>query len=405
MNVVVEELGSCQKKLTIQLSIEEVSKEFRTVVQDLRKNVTLPGFRKGKASVSTIKRRFRRQINDQVKENLLETSLKDALLEQELNPVGSPSIDVKSIKVSENQPVEYVAEVEFWPSIEVDDYKGVEITRTKAPETSEEQITEALEALRRQNAIHEPVDDDHVIVDNDSVTVNYQRTLDGEAFGEAVENVSFWLGVEQVLPELAENVFGKKKGDHVDFSVQHGEDAPDKSLAGKTLDFSVDIDNVENVVLPELDDEFAKDLEQESLESLKERISQNIQHRVEQGLVAETKNRLLLKIAEGYDFEVPPSLVKDQKKASPDKEDDEILKMLQAGIVLAKIQNKEDMTVTDEEIDAAIENMAMQQQVSVAAMRSFLSNQGNGLEQLRSNIGESKALDFLYEHANVVEEE
>jgi trigger factor len=289
MNVVVEELGSCQKKLTIQLSTEEVSKEFQTVVQDLRKNIALPGFRKGKASISTIKRRFRRQINDQVKENLLETSLKDALLEQELNPVGTPSIDVKSIKVSENQPVEYVAEVEFWPSIDVDDYKGVEITRKKAPETSEEQITEALEALRRQNAIHEPLDDDHVIVDNDSVTVHYQRTLDGEAFGEPVENGSFWLGVDQVLPELAENVFGKKKGDHLDFPVHYGEDAPNKSLAGKTLDFSVDIDNVENVVLPELDDEFAKDLEQESLESLKERISQNIQARVEQDLLAETK--------------------------------------------------------------------------------------------------------------------
>ncbi len=405
MNVAVEEFGSCQKKLTIQIPVEEVNKYYQEVVQDIRKNVTLPGFRKGKASLSTIKRRFQKQIHDEVKEKLLETSFRDALVEQEIAPVGTPSIDVKSIKVAENAPVEYVAEVEFWQPFDVTNYKEVEISKKKAPETSDEQIAETLEALRRQNAVQEPVEDGHVVVNKDSVTVNYQRSLDGKLFGEAVENASFWLGVDQVFPELADNVFGKQKGDHIDFSVTYGEDAPNKSLAGKTLDFAVDIVNIEKVVLPELDDEFAKDLEEESLEALRQKIADSIQARAERDLIVDAKNRLLMKISEQYDFEVPPSLVSDQKKATPDKEDGEIVKMLRAGAVLSKIQQQETIEVTDAELEEAITSLAMQQRLPVATMKSYLASQPDGIERLRSDIRESKTLDFLYENAKVVEED
>ena len=405
MNVAVEDLGVCQKKLTIQLSADEVNKEFQTVIQDIRRNVALPGFRKGKASLSTIKRRFRRQINEEVKEKLLEKSLKDALVEQKIAPVGTPSLDVKSIKIAENKELEYVTEVEFWPEFELQEYKGIEISKKKAPKTTEEQVNETLEALRRQNATHEPVEDDHIIVDNDSVTVNYQRSLEGEPFGEPVKGASFTLGVDQVFPELTENIFGKKKGEHIEFSTSYGEDAPNKDLAGKTLDFSVDIVNVEKVVLPELDDEFAKDLEEESLETLKEKIAENIKERAEFELVADAKNRLLLKMAEAYDFDVPPSILENQKKTYPDKEDDELIKMIRAGLLLAKIQEEEKIEVSDEEVNSAIERMAMGQGLPVAALRQYLTNQPNGLDRITSDIRESKTQDLLYEYATIVEED
>jgi trigger factor len=404
MNVAVEELGSCQKKLTISISAEEVNKEFQTVVKDLRKKIAIPGFRKGKASISTIKRQFRREISAEVKEKLLESSLKDALVEHKLSPVGSPSLDVKSIDVAEGQPVEYTVEVEFLPAVEIADYKGVEITKKPVDEASEEDINQHLEILRRQNAVNEPVEDDHVIAENDSVTVSYQRTLDGQPLGDPIKNYSFWLGVDNVLPEFTENLVGKKKGDHVEFSLEYQEDFHDKTVAGKTVAFGIDVENVENVVLPELDDEFAKDLEEESLDAVKEKIAQGIKSRREHESISDTKNRLLMKLAEAHEFDVPPSIFNEQKKKNPDKEDAEILKMLRAGIILTRIQEQENITVSDEEIDVAVERMAMQHQVPVAAMKSFMVEKG-GLEQLRSDIGESKTLDFLYENAQIVEEE
>ncbi|MCP4404316.1 MAG: trigger factor [bacterium] len=405
MNVAVEDLGACQKKLTIQLSADEVNKEFQTVIQDIRKNVTLPGFRKGKASLITLKRRFRRQIDEDVKEKLLERSFKDALAEQKLTLVGTPSLDVKSIKVSENKELEYVTEIEFWPEFELQEYKGVEISKKKAPETTEDQINETLETLRRQNAVHEPVDADHVIVDKDSVTVDYQRSLEGEPFGEPVAGASFWLGVDQIFPELSENIFGKKQGEHVEFSTSYGDDAPNKDLAGKTLDFSVDIVKVEKVVLSELDDEFAKDLEEESLESLKMKISESIKIRAEFELVADAKNRLLLKMAESYDFDVPPSILENQKKSYPDKEETELLKMIRAGLLLAKVQAEEEIEVSEEEVNTAIERMSMHQGLPVAALRQYLTEQPNGLDRITSDIRESKAQDLLYEYATVIEED
>ena len=114
MNVAIEELSPCQKKLKIQLSAEEVNKEYQTVVQDLRKNVAIPGFRKGKASISTIKRRFAKEIKSDVKEKLLERSLKDALTQQNISPVGKPSLDVKNVTVAENQPVEICFQIRVW---------------------------------------------------------------------------------------------------------------------------------------------------------------------------------------------------------------------------------------------------------------------------------------------------
>ncbi|PID57035.1 trigger factor [candidate division KSB3 bacterium] len=405
MNVVVEELGACRKKLTVQLSADEVNKEFQTVIQNVRKSVALPGFRKGKASLSTIKRRFRRQIHDEVKEKLLENSLKDALVEQKLSPSGTPSVDLKSIKVSENKALEYAAEIEFWPEFDLQDYKGLEISKKRAAETTDEQIHEALDELRRQNATHEPLDETHVIVDNDNVTVDYQRSLEGEPFGEPVKGVSFVLGVDQVFPELSENVFGKHKGDRVEFSTTYSEDAPNKSLAGKTLDFSMQIVNVEKVVLPELDDEFAKDLEEESLEELRQKIAENIKSRAELNLVADAKNRLLLNMAESYDFDVPPSILEAQKKTYPDKEDAELVNMVRAGLLLAKIQEQEGIEVSDEEVDAALERMATGQGLPVAVLRQYLTSQPNGFDRIISDIRESKTQDFLYEHAKVVEED
>lgn len=404
MNVTIEELGACQKKLTISLPPEEVNKEFQAVIQDLRKKVVVPGFRKGKASISTIKRRFRKEIAKEVKEKLIESSFRDALVEQQISPIGTPAIDYKNIKVAENQPVEYVAEIEFLPAVDINDYKGIEITKKRPVEPTEDDVQQHLAALQRQNAVNEPVDDDHVIVDNDNVTVTVQRTLDGQLLEETPQQISLWLGVDNVLPEFRQHLFGRKKGEHIEFPLTYPEDFQDSKVAGKTVQCSVDILNVENVVLPELDDEFAKDLEEDSLDALKAKIITGMKEQQEHSLVAAAKNHILMKLAETHEFEVPPSLIKDQKKQAPDKDEAEILKMLRAGIILRRIQEIEDMTVSETELEEAIERMAMQNQVPVAAMKSYLEQQ-NGLEQVQTELRESKTLDFLYEHAYVVEED
>jgi trigger factor len=236
------------------------------------------------------------------------------------------------------------------------------------------------------------------------VTVNYQRTLDGEPFGEPVENQPVWLGVDPALPEFRQYMIGRQKGDQVKFSVHYEEDAQDKTLAGKALEFTVNIVDVEKVSLPDLDDEFAKDLEEESLDALKKKLGQKIKDQLEQDAIAAAKNQILMKLAETHVFDIPPSLIKEQKKTYPNKEEEEIKKMLRAGIILSKIQIQENISVTDEEVETTVEKLAMQQQVPVAAMKGYLSQHG-GLERVQTDILEAKTLDFLYEHAQLVEEQ
>jgi trigger factor len=270
---------------------------------------------------------------------------------------------------------------------------------------SEDSINQTLEGLQRQNAINEPVDEGegHRIQENDSVTIDYVRTLDGEPLGEPVKNYTFWLGVDSVIPELRDHVLGRAKDDQVTFPVTYGDDIQNKELAGKTVGFTVNIVNIEKVVLPELDDEFAKDLEEESLDDLKKKIEEDIKARLEQDAIQATKHEILMKLADEYVFDIPPSLLSEQKKNYPDKEEEELSRMLRAGIILSKIEHQENITVTDEEIDTRVQQLATQNHLPVAAMRNFLVQQG-GLDRIRSDLLEAKTLDFLYEHANLVEE-
>jgi trigger factor len=403
MNVAIEDLTPCQKKLTIQLSADEVNQEYQNVVQNLRKDVIIPGFRKGKASFSTIKRRFSRDIKKTVKENLLERSLKEALTDHEIVPVTTPSLDVKKITLAENRPLEYDVEVELIPPFELN-YKGVQISKSPVTEVTEDHVQQTLTVLQQQNAVNEPVDESHVISNNSSVTLNYQRMLEGQPLEDRVKNFTCWLGVDQIPQELYNNLLGKQKGDHFTFSIHYGEDAQDKTLAGKTVDFTVDIVDVEKVVVPELDDEFAKDLEQDSLDALKEQIRNDLRGRFEADAVAATKNRLLMQLAETHPFEIPPSLLKQQKLQSPGKSEEELKKGLRAGIILSRIQQQEALTATEEEIEQVVQQLARQHQVSVAAMKGALTQQG-GLNKIHSDLVEHKALDLLYEHAQIVEED
>lgn len=403
MNVEVEALNACQKKLTIQLSAEEVDKEYQSVLHELRKDVTLPGFRKGKASISTIRRRFSREIKKQVKENLLENSLKDALVQEKISPISTPALDIKKISFPEHQATDYEVEVEFIPSVEITEYTGVEIPKPTVPDVPEASITQTLDGLRRQNAINEPVDDDHRIQENDNVTIDYTRMLDGEPLGDPVTNYSFWLGVDDVPSELSNHVIGRTKGDEMTFPITFPEDIQDKDVAGKTVDFAVKIVDIEKVVLPELDDEFAKDLEEDTLDDLEKKIKEDLRTRMEHSAIQTTKHEILMKLADKYVFDIPPSLLSEQKKSYLDKNDEELSRMLRAGIILSKIAAQENITVDSEEIDAHIQQVAMQNHLPVAAMRNFLTQQG-GLDRIRSDLLDSKTLDFLYEHANLLEE-
>jgi trigger factor len=198
-------------------------------------------------------------------------------------------------------------------------------------------------------------------------------------------------------------VLGRCKGDEVTFPITFPEDIQDKDMAGKTVDFTVKIVDVEKVVLPELDDEFAKDLEEETLDDLKKKIKEDIRDRLERNAIQATKHEILMKLADKYVFDIPPSLLSEQKKNYPDKDDEELNKMLRAGIILSKIEAQENITVGNDEIDAHIQQVATQNHLPVAAMRNFLAQQGD-LERLRNELLESKTLDFLFEHANLLEE-
>jgi trigger factor len=219
-----------------------------------------------------------------------------------------------------------------------------------------------------------------------------------------VTDYTIWLGVDPILPEFHSNILGKHAGDVVTFPVTYGEDFSNKELAGKTVEFSVEIVSVERVILPEIDDEFAKDLEQETLDDLKKRIEDDLKVRLEHDIIEASKHEILMKLADANVFDLPPSLINEQKKNYPDREEEELTKMLRAGIILTKIQIQENIEVTDDEVDARIQHIATQNQVAVAAMRNYLAQQG-GLERVRNDLLEAKTLDFLYEHANLKEEE
>jgi trigger factor len=412
----------CTRELVLDVPADDVSKAFRKTVREYQRYAKLPGFRPGKVPESVIRRRFAAEIRKDVIDGLLPERFNKGVQDLGIKPVGQPQ--VTELTVEEGQPLHIKAVFEFLPEFSIDGYADVVVSKPSV-EVTEEEFQHELSHLRDSRATVEPVEEDRPLVDGDWAQIAYagQFTDDPEAAPLNGEDALVEVGGKDTVEAFTTVLRGAKPGQELKAEVIYPAEYPDAKLQGKTVAYDVTVKAIKKRTLPELNDDFAKELgNYESLAELENRIREHLANRKRHSVESETKDRLFAALNERYAFPVPESLVQEQidtrlerglralaaQGMNPEQmrkldfgrlrgaQRDSALAEVKASILLDRIAQAEGISVSDEELDREVHMAALQSREPVEALRQRLTENG-GLARIREQLKREKTASLLYE--------
>jgi len=414
--------ASCRRELELEIPAEEVSKAAEKVAKEFAKMARVPGFRPGKAPISLIKRRFAEDIKSEVLQNLVPETVEKAVAEQKLSPVSQPQVD--KLEFKEGEPVKFRASFDVLPEFTLANYKSLEIEMPEMGLTDED-VTKALSEMQQRAAAFTPVEG-RAVQNDDFVQVKLNGKPEDGGEPLRAESVLCHVGAEETMEPFNENLRGANIGDHKDFDVNYPADYPDPKLAGKLLHYSVDVLGIKTKQLPELNDEFAKDVsEATSLDELKTKIRESLEHERDHRQKDLQREKVIGELVKLHDFPVPETLVEhqmdvrlervvrslaqqgvDPRQVNVDwaslrhRQEERAKDDVKAELVIDRIATEEKIEVTDEELDHEIEHMAGHSGESTEAFRARLTKQG-ALDRMKAKLRSDKTIDWLAQNASV----
>lgn len=427
MQVSVEDVSSLTKTLKIVVPREVVAKKIDAAYNELKAEVSIKGFRKGKVPRKVLEKGYGDKVKQEVGEKLVQDTYFDAVEQVKCEPVVHP--EIKSHAFSDDGTFVYEAEVDVKPQFELGQYKGVEVVMPPIVVT-EEMIAAELESLRRELAPLRNVED-RGIQANDLVVVDFQgHGEDGEPLPHVkAENYSLEIGTGRNGKEFEEACVGLKKGEEGNRDVDFPPGFPNPELAGKKVSFKVNVKEIKERVLPELNDDFAQDVGDEfkTLDALKEELRKKILKRQEDGRQGDLTDKIMMKILDGHEFEIPNKLVayevSEQIKQLEDHLQKQGMTLESAGLsqekliedykgaaakrvrgdfILKKIAEVENIKLTDSDISKGFERVASQYGMPVDEVKKYFRNRNDFLPFMNELLSE-KILEFLRENAVVHE--
>src|SRR6201999_3388957 len=269
--------ATCRRELDLEIPADVVTKKMESVAKEFSKLARVPGFRPGKAPVALIRKRFAEDIKGEVLQSLVPETVEKAVVEQKLTPVSQPHVE--KLDFTEGQPLKFRAVFEVLPEFELGSYKDLDIEMPPMDITDED-VTKTLEEMRQRAAAFAPVEG-RAAENDDYVQLKIDGKPEGEGEPVQADSVMCHLGAEETMEPFNENLKGAKVGDHKKFDVTYPTDYPDTKLANKTFHYAVEVLGIKTKQLPELNDEFAKDVsDATTLDELKAKIRENQEHQL-----------------------------------------------------------------------------------------------------------------------------
>ena len=412
----------CTRELVLDIPAEEVSKSFRSVVRNYQKYAKLPGFRPGKVPESVVRRRFASEIRKDVIDGLLPERFNKGVQELGVKPVGQPQ--VTELTVDDGQPLHVKAVFEYLPEFSIEGYQGVVVEKPSV-EVTDEEFQHELEQLRDSRATVEPVEEDRALVNGDWAQISYNGKMadDPEAAPITGEDTLVEIGGKDTVEAFNAVLRGAKPGQELKAEVIYPADYPDAKLQGKTVEYEVTVKGIKKRTVPELNDDFARELGQyESLSELENRVREHMTNRKRRSVEGETKDRLFAAMLERFQFPVPESLVQEQVDArlerglralaaqgmNPEQmrqmdfsrlrvaQRDSAVAEVRTFILLDRIAEAEGISVGDEELDHELQLAALQTREPIDTLRQRLTDDG-GLARIREQLRREKTASLLYE--------
>lgn len=433
------DLSDTQKNLVVEIPSTIVDAEIDKVSRDYSKAARIPGFRPGKVPAKVVRQRFRDQILHDVAHGLIPRAVDEALRAKGVEPVDTP--DIRDVVVEEGQPLKFTASFETVPPIEPGDYTALTLAQKDA-HVGDDAVEQALSQVRDRAARYEPVEG-RGVEHGDSVMMDLTRTArakaeeplviiagetpapsEGEEQTDTHDNVTVEIGAPANPPGFDEELTGLNAGDSKTFDIRYPADYTIQELAGTTVSYTVNVKAVRRRIVPELDDEFAKDVgDFDGLAALRNRVRADLEHEAMHEAQREMRADLLKQLASRVAFDVPASLLDREidrrveefvrrlmdQQIDPmkvninweefrEKQREAAAEAVKSALVLDEVARREGIAATDDEVTAEVERYGERSGRSAASIRARLEKEG-GLSRLYSGLRREKAMDFLLSRA------
>ncbi|HUE88541.1 MAG TPA: trigger factor [Vicinamibacterales bacterium] len=427
MKTELVDVNETRKNLMIEIPSDIVDAEISKVASRYGKQARLPGFRPGKVPPKVIRQRFKSEIMHDVAHHLVEHAMEDALAERGVEPVDTP--EIRDLKLEEGQALTFKAEFDVVPTFDPGEFGGIEVRRT--PVVIEDTAVEhALEQMRDRAARFEPVEDS-VVGAGHTVVLDIERQgfdKNGRA-GEKTkhERVPVEIGAAANPPGFDAELLGLTSGTTKSFRLRFPDDYSVPELAGTDVAYTVTVHDIRQRVVPTLDDEFAKDLgEFDNLEALRARVRQDLEVEARESAERQVRTDVLKKLAERVPFTLPASLVNreidrrieefarrlmdqriDPRQANIDwaafreAQREPATEAVASALVLDEVARREDIGVSEADIDGELEKYSARSGLTVPAVRARLEDEG-AIGRLAAGLRREKALGRVMDRVNIV---
>lgn len=428
MNITVEDVAPCKKRLKIEVPANRVKQAYDKVAEDFKRQARIPGFRPGHAPLSVILKKFQKDIESETQRSLVPEAYQEAINEKKLKVVSQPEIE--DLKYQAGLSLSFSTLVELVPDFKLPEYKGLKIQKQDTAVTDDE-VEQALKSLADQRATFVDAPDRPLAMD-DFAVISYTGILDGQPLADLLpeaknlgHNPNFWLWMraDGFLPKFVDQVVGMKKGDTRTVEVEFPADFPQAVVAGKKAQYEVELKEIKVKNAPTLDDAFAQEVAKMNLEELKKRVRENMEQEKKNRALQASRAEIAQKLVSAVEFELPQSSIdeethaqvydivsENQSRGVPasllEEKKDEIFnnaaksakESLKFKFIAAQIAENEKIDVTNEQMAQHVAFLAQREGITMEKMVDRL-RKNNAFGVIRQQLVRALVLDFLLKEA------
>ncbi len=430
MQVSVEDINSVKKTLHIEIPEETVAQELDKAYNKLRKKAKVKGFRPGKVPRSVVVRLFKKDVHADVTSSLIQSSFMDAIKETDLKIVGTPNVDPPALE--DTGPYRYDATVEISPELEDIEYHGLSLRRTTY-KVSNEEIDAQLKMLQKNMAQHQKIAEDRPVQKEDFVLIDFEGFKEGRPFAETAktENYNMKIGEGPIIKDFDDHLIGMRPGEKKDFEVKFPQDYFNKKLADLDISFQVTLHEIRKEVLPEIDDVLAKKAGQyENIDELKQAISDNLEQGYNKRMEQELHEQIYKELISRSDFEVPDAMVDMElegiieeaersfayrnismedigftRDSIAEKYRDTAVKQVKRHLLLGKLIDQENLTISDDELEEGLKEMADSFNQPLEQIKNYYDQNKDKIEYFKHTLLEKKAIKLIIDSSKIEEVE
>ena len=408
MEVSIENTGGLARRMTVKVPAERVDQEVESRLRSMSQTVRLDGFRPGKVPMKVIEQKYGKQVRLEVVDQVVNSTLQDALSQEGLRPAGYPKVEPKEPHAG--QPLEYVATFEIFPELTGGVNYGFSVARPVV-EIVADDVQEMLESLRKQRATWKEIE--RTASTGDQITIDFEGTVDGTAFaGNKAENMPVVLGSSGMIPGFEEQLIGVSAGEEKTLDITFPDNYPSAEVAGKASRFNVKVHSVSEMVLPEIDDEFARafGVTEGGVEALTTEIRNNMERELKGLIKSKMKSQVFEGLLHGNPVEVPTSLVESEIQELRRQEGKQGLdaatlresaeKRLKLGIVVSEIAKRNQIHLDPDRVRELVETIASSYEKPEEVVQWYYGNQ-EMLSGVQSAVIEEQVVEWVVEHSGI----